>query len=156
MRRLGENHRRQYQQALRHQRRRLSEFWAGTWRTAWRLGFLPQRTPAPGRFVGLSTRTLEKYRYKGLAIVEVMLNPDGLLRGDRLREASLTPESGLSPEDGERMKRVVVYDVGVVNSSGIAMLRAQMSRRPAEFFSASLVEAAKRQHIAAHNPNLRT
>jgi hypothetical protein len=43
------------------------------------LGFQSQRAPTAGHFVRLSTRTLEKYRYKGSAIVEIVLNPDGPL-----------------------------------------------------------------------------
>jgi hypothetical protein len=43
------------------------------------LGFQSQRAPTAGHFVRLSTRTLEKYRYKGSAFVEIVLNPDGPL-----------------------------------------------------------------------------
>jgi hypothetical protein len=50
------------------------------------LSFQSRRAPDAGRFVGSSTRTLEKYRYKGPVIVEIMLNPDGPLWIDLLRE----------------------------------------------------------------------
>jgi hypothetical protein len=63
-----------------------AEFQAAPKWTAWRLDFQPQRTPAAGRFVGLSTRTLKKYRYKEPAIVEITFNPDGPLWVGRLRE----------------------------------------------------------------------
>jgi hypothetical protein len=43
------------------------------------LGLQLQRTPTARHFVRLSTRTLEKCRYEGPAILEIVLNPDGPL-----------------------------------------------------------------------------
>jgi hypothetical protein len=109
----GENYRGQYQQELdaprhRRQRPRPSGILGGD--AMDRLAARLSATTDAGRFAGLSTRTLGKYRYKGPTIVEIMPNPDGPL--------SVDPEGGVS-------------------------------RRPTGFFSASLREAAKRQHIAA-------
>jgi hypothetical protein len=53
-----------------------AEFRAATQWTAWRPAFSRKPTSAAGRFAGLSTRTLEKCRYKGRAIVEIMFNAD--------------------------------------------------------------------------------
>ncbi|SOB87140.1 type IV secretion system protein VirB11 [Sphingomonas guangdongensis] len=46
------------------------------------------------------------------AIVEVMLNPDGRLWIDRLSEGLVATEDRLSPEDGERIVRLVAHHVG--------------------------------------------
>jgi hypothetical protein len=80
----GENHYGQYQQELeapRHLHRcpLPNGIAGGEAMDCLALSFQPQRTPDASRFVGLSTRTLENYRYKGQAIVELMLNPDGPL-----------------------------------------------------------------------------
>ena len=46
------------------------------------------------------------------AIVEVMLNPDGKLWIDRLREGVADTGQRLSPADGERIVRLVAHHVG--------------------------------------------
>ena len=46
-------------------------------------------------------------------IVEVMLNPDGRIWVDRLRDGLAQTEQTLSPADGERIIRLVAHHVGV-------------------------------------------
>ncbi|MVA22617.1 P-type conjugative transfer ATPase TrbB [Agrobacterium vitis] len=46
------------------------------------------------------------------AVVEVMLNPDGRLWVDRLKEGLADAGEVLSPEDGERIVRLVAHHVG--------------------------------------------
>jgi type IV secretion system protein VirB11 len=46
------------------------------------------------------------------AVVEVMLNPDGRLWADRLREGMADTGARLSPADGERIVRLVAHHVG--------------------------------------------
>ncbi|TIS55269.1 MAG: P-type conjugative transfer ATPase TrbB [Mesorhizobium sp.] len=46
------------------------------------------------------------------AIVEVMLNPDGRLWVDRLREGLVATDESLVPADGERIVRLVAHHVG--------------------------------------------
>jgi hypothetical protein len=77
-----------------------AEFWVAT-RWTWRLGFQPDT----GRFVGLSTRTLENYRYKGPVFVEFMVRPDGPRWADRVKEAFADNGKRPSSQDGARVKR---------------------------------------------------
>ncbi len=46
------------------------------------------------------------------SVVEVMLNPDGRLWLDRLKSGLEDAGASLSPEDGERIVRLVAHHVG--------------------------------------------
>ncbi|MBZ9699058.1 P-type conjugative transfer ATPase TrbB [Mesorhizobium sp. CO1-1-9] len=60
------------------------------------------------------------------AIVEVMLNPDGRLWVDRLREGLSATENILTPADGERIVRLVAHHVGAEVHSGAPRVSAEL------------------------------
>ena len=59
-------------------------------------------------------------------IVEVMLNPDGRLWVDRLSDGLADTGERLSPEDGERIVRLVAHHVGVEAHSGSPRVSAEL------------------------------
>lgn len=59
-------------------------------------------------------------------IVEVMLNPDGRLWVDRLSQGLADTGERLSPEDGERIVRLVAHHVGVEAHSGSPRVSAEL------------------------------
>jgi type IV secretion system protein VirB11 len=59
-------------------------------------------------------------------IVEVMLNPDGRIWIDRLREGLADSGHTLSAEDGERIVRVVAHHVGAEVHAGAPRLSAEL------------------------------
>ncbi len=60
------------------------------------------------------------------AVVEVMLNPDGRLWVDRLSEGLADTGQRLSPEDGERIVRLVAHHVGAEVHAGSPRLSAEL------------------------------
>ncbi|MEI9416151.1 P-type conjugative transfer ATPase TrbB [Mesorhizobium sp. Cs1321R2N1] len=60
------------------------------------------------------------------AIVEVMLNPDGRLWVDRLREGLSATDDILSPADGERIVRLVAHHVGAEVHSAAPRVSAEL------------------------------
>ncbi|MER9947321.1 P-type conjugative transfer ATPase TrbB [Mesorhizobium sp. M0047] len=60
------------------------------------------------------------------AIVEVMLNPDGRLWVDRLREGLVATDEVLIPADGERIVRLVAHHVGAEAHSGMPRVSAEL------------------------------
>ncbi|MGX9148113.1 P-type conjugative transfer ATPase TrbB [Mesorhizobium sp. 128a] len=60
------------------------------------------------------------------AIVEVMLNPDGRLWVDRLREGLSATNDVLTPADGERIVRLVAHHVGAEVHSGSPRVSAEL------------------------------
>ncbi|MBZ9803412.1 P-type conjugative transfer ATPase TrbB [Mesorhizobium sp. ES1-6] len=60
------------------------------------------------------------------AIVEVMLNPDGRLWVDRLREGLSATDDILTPADGERIVRLVAHHVGAEVHSGAPRVSAEL------------------------------
>ena len=60
------------------------------------------------------------------AIVEVMLNPDGRLWVDRLAAGLADTGERLSPEDGERIVRLVAHHVGAEVHAGAPRLSAEL------------------------------
>ena len=60
------------------------------------------------------------------AIVEVMLNPDGKLWIDRLREGVADTGQRLSPADGERIVRLVAHHVGAEVHPGSPRVSAEL------------------------------
>lgn len=60
------------------------------------------------------------------AIVEVMLNPDGRLWIDRLREGLVATDNVLVPADGERIVRLVAHHVGAEVHSGSPRVSAEL------------------------------
>ena len=56
------------------------------------------------------------------AIVEIMLNPDGRLWVDRLKEGLADTGERLAPEEGERIVRLVAHHVGAEVHSGAPRL----------------------------------
>jgi P-type conjugative transfer ATPase TrbB len=60
------------------------------------------------------------------AIVEVMLNPDGRLWVDRLREGLVATDEVLIPADGERIVRLVAHHVGAEVHSGTPRISAEL------------------------------
>ena len=60
------------------------------------------------------------------AVVEVMLNPDGALWVDRLGEGLCATGRRLSPEDGERIVRLVAHHVGAEVHPGAPRLSAEL------------------------------
>ena len=60
------------------------------------------------------------------AIVEVMLNPDGRLRIDRLSEGLADTGERLSPADGERIVRLVAHHVGAEVHAGSPRVSAEL------------------------------
>lgn len=58
--------------------------------------------------------------------VEVMLNPDGRLWIDRLSEGLSDTGEMLSPEDGERIIRLVAHHVGVETHAGAPRVSAEL------------------------------
>ncbi|WP_420141042.1 P-type conjugative transfer ATPase TrbB [Sphingomonas sp.] len=60
------------------------------------------------------------------AVVEVMLNPDGRLWVDRLAEGLVETEATLSPEDGERIIRLVAHHVGAEVHAGAPRVSAEL------------------------------
>lgn len=60
------------------------------------------------------------------AVVEVMLNPDGRLWIDRLSEGLVETEEQLSPEDGERIIRLVAHHVGAEVHAGAPRVSAEL------------------------------
>ncbi len=59
-------------------------------------------------------------------IVEVMLNPDGRLWVDRLREGLVATDDILIPADGERIVRLVAHHVGAEVHSGAPRVSAEL------------------------------
>nr|WP_234053480.1 MULTISPECIES: P-type conjugative transfer ATPase TrbB [unclassified Xanthobacter] len=59
-------------------------------------------------------------------IVEVMLNPDGRLWVDRLREGLLDTGEWLLPADGERIVRLVAHHVGAEVHAGAPRVSAEL------------------------------
>ncbi len=60
------------------------------------------------------------------AVVEVMLNPDGRLWVDRLSSGLADTGERLSPEDGERIVRLVAHHVGAEVHAGSPRLSAEL------------------------------
>jgi type IV secretion system protein TrbB len=60
------------------------------------------------------------------AIVEVMLNPDGRLWVDRLREGLVATDEVLIPADGERIVRLVAHHVGAEVHPGAPRVSAEL------------------------------
>lgn len=60
------------------------------------------------------------------AIVEVMLNPDGRLWVDRLREGLASTDETLIPADGERIVRLVAHHVGAEIHPGSPRVSAEL------------------------------
>lgn len=60
------------------------------------------------------------------AIVEVMLNPDGRLWVDRLREGLVATDDVLIPADGERIVRLVAHHVGAEVHPGSPRVSAEL------------------------------
>jgi type IV secretion system protein VirB11 len=60
------------------------------------------------------------------AIVEVMLNPDGRLWVDRLSDGLSETSSRLSPQDGERIIRLVAHHVGAEVHPGSPRVSAEL------------------------------
>ena len=60
------------------------------------------------------------------AVVEVMLNPDGRLWVDRLSEGLSDTGQRLSPDDGERIVRLVAHHVGAEVHAGSPRLSAEL------------------------------
>ncbi|AZO07502.1 MULTISPECIES: P-type conjugative transfer ATPase TrbB [unclassified Mesorhizobium] len=60
------------------------------------------------------------------AIVEVMLNPDGRLWVDRLKEGLSATDEFLAPADGERIVRLVAHHVGVEVHAGSPRVSAEL------------------------------
>ena len=60
------------------------------------------------------------------SIVEVMLNPDGRLCIDRLREGLVATDDILIPADGERIVRLVAHHVGVEVHPGSPRVSAEL------------------------------
>ena len=60
------------------------------------------------------------------AVVEVMLNPDGRLWVDRLSEGLADTGQRLSPNDGERIVRLVAHHVGAEVHAGSPRLSAEL------------------------------
>lgn len=60
------------------------------------------------------------------SIVEVMLNPDGRLWIDRLREGLVATDDILIPADGERIVRLVAHHVGVEVHPGSPRVSAEL------------------------------
>lgn len=60
------------------------------------------------------------------AVVEVMLNPDGRLWIDRLADGLIDTGERLSPEDGERIVRLVAHHVGAEVHSGSPRVSAEL------------------------------
>lgn len=60
------------------------------------------------------------------AIVEVMLNPDGRLWVDRLREGLVATDDVLIPADGERIVRLVAHHVGAEVHLGSPRVSAEL------------------------------
>jgi len=60
------------------------------------------------------------------AVVEVMLNPDGKLWIDRLREGVADTGQRLSPADGERIVRLVAHHVGAEVHPGSPRVSAEL------------------------------
>lgn len=59
-------------------------------------------------------------------IVEVMLNPDGRLWVDRLKEGLVATDEVLIPADGERIVRLVAHHVGAEVHSGSPRVSAEL------------------------------
>jgi type IV secretion system protein VirB11 len=60
------------------------------------------------------------------SVVEVMLNPDGRLWVDRLAEGLVETEATISPEDGERIIRLVAHHVGAEVHAGAPRVSAEL------------------------------
>lgn len=60
------------------------------------------------------------------AIVEVMLNPDGRLWVDRLKEGLVATDDILIPADGERIVRLVAHHVGAEVHAGSPRVSAEL------------------------------
>ncbi|MFI0846553.1 P-type conjugative transfer ATPase TrbB [Mesorhizobium sp. IMUNJ 23232] len=60
------------------------------------------------------------------SIVEVMLNPDGRLWVDRLREGLVATDNVLIPADGERIVRLVAHHVGAEVHRGFPRVSAEL------------------------------
>jgi type IV secretion system protein VirB11 len=60
------------------------------------------------------------------SIVEVMLNPDGRLWVDRLKEGLCETDEQLNPADGERIVRLVAHHVGAEVHSGSPRVSAEL------------------------------
>jgi type IV secretion system protein VirB11 len=59
-------------------------------------------------------------------IVEVMLNPDGRLWIDRLREGLAETGERITPADGERIVRLVAHHVGAEVHAGSPRVSAEL------------------------------
>ncbi len=60
------------------------------------------------------------------AIVEIMLNPDGRLWVDRLKEGLVATDDVLIPADGERIVRLVAHHVGAEVHAGAPRVSAEL------------------------------
>ncbi|WP_334146664.1 P-type conjugative transfer ATPase TrbB [Hyphomicrobium sp.] len=60
------------------------------------------------------------------AIVEVMLNPDGRVWIDRLKDGLVATDGCLSPADGERIVRLVAHHVGAEVHAGAPRVSAEL------------------------------
>jgi type IV secretion system protein VirB11 len=60
------------------------------------------------------------------SIVEVMLNPDGRLWVDRLREGLVATDDVLIPADGERIVRLVAHHIGAEVHAGSPRVSAEL------------------------------
>src|ERR1700681_1851709 len=69
------------------------------------------------------------------AVVEVMLNPDGRLWVDRLKEGLADTGERLSAADGERIVRLVAHHVGAEVHAGAPRVSAELPESGARFRS---------------------
>lgn len=60
------------------------------------------------------------------SVVEVMLNPDGRLWVDRLKEGLVATDDILIPADGERIVRLVAHHVGAEVHAGVPRVSAEL------------------------------
>ena len=102
------------------------------------MGTIPFRTEAHAR----GARMLRTALGPGIAgwledpgVVEVMLNPDGRLWIDRLREGVADTGQRLSPADGERIVRLVAHHVGAEVHPGSPRVSAELPETGERFES---------------------
>ena len=85
--------------------------------------------PAPSRVTRMLRSALGRPILEALddpEVVELMLNPDGSLWVDRLKSGLANTGCVLSPEDGERIIRVVAHHVGLATHADAPRLSAEL------------------------------